>query len=146
MEFLVLRNKRQVDELCNKLKERRLPFKCALQDIYPLRSLESNNYYWGIVLAYASEATGHTAEEIHEVCKKKWNFHYDVEYNDRTKQYEWVMGVKSTTILDDHEIWDYIFKCRVEFEIELNILIPLPNECMINELNFEQDKLIQKKL
>jgi hypothetical protein len=146
MEFLALRNKRQVDELCSRLKERRLPFKCALQDIYPTRSIESNNYYWGIVLAYASAETGHSAEEIHEACKKKWNFRYDIKYNARTKQYKWVMGVKSTTILDEREFWDYIFKCRAEFEIDLHILIPLPSECMINELNFEHDKLKERRL
>ncbi len=146
MDLLILRNKRQVDELCDRLKARRLPVKIAIQDIYPTRSLESNNYYWGIVLAYASAETGHSAEEIHEACKRKWNFRYDIEYNDRTGQYEWVMGVKSTTILDEREIWDYIFKCRVDFEIELHIIIPLPSECFVKELDFKHDLIEEKRL
>ena len=146
MDFGVIRNKKQAIELAERIMWMRLPFKYAFQPVYPLRSLESNNYYWGIVLAHASEATGHTAEEIHETCKVRHNFRYDMEYNSKTKQYEWVMGTKSTTILDDREIWDYIFKCRAEFEMELHVIIPLPNECMINELDYDHDKILQKHL
>ena len=146
MDVSIIRNKRQVDDLCNLLKVRRIPFKIAIQDIFPTRSLESNNYYWGIVLAYASDATGHTAEEIHEICKVRHNFKYDIEYNSETKQYEWVMGVKSTTTLDEKEIWEYIFKCRVEFELELNIIIPLPSESFIPELKFDHDKVKEHRL
>jgi len=146
MDFGIVRNKKQVLDLTNKIMEMRLPFKYAFQKIYPLRSLKSNAYYWGIVLKYISDESGHTQDECHKEYKNKYNFRYDIEYNPQTNNYEWIMGVASTTILDEKEIWDYIFKVRVDGELEHHIVIPLPNECFIPELDFEHDKIELKKL
>lgn len=139
MDVLIIINKKQVDELHNQLKERRLPFKIAIQNIYPLRSLDSNAYYWGIVLKYISDATGHTQEECHKAFKKKYNFRYDILYNNSKRMWLWKMGTSTTTILDSIEIWEYLMKIRAEAEVEMGIVIPMPNETMINELKFEKE-------
>lgn len=146
MDFFVIRNKRQVDELCNRLKERRLPFKCALQDIYPVRSVDFNDYLWGFIYTPIAEATGHSPEEVHEAYKKKYNFRFDFEYNETTKRWEIVIGVGSTTTLSTKEIWDYAAQVRSDAEVELHIILMLPNECFIPELDFEHDKLQEKRL
>lgn len=146
MDFFVVRNKKQATDLAEMLLKRRLPYKVAIQDVFPLRSLQSNAYYWGIVLAFISDASGHTQLECHEAYKVKYNFRYDIEYNPETKQFDWNMGVKSTTILDEKEIWEYIFKVRVDGELEHHIIIPLPNECFIPEINFRHDKIELRRM
>lgn len=146
MDFFVIRNKKQAEEVARILLNKRLPYKVAIQEIYPLRSLKSNAYYWGIVLAYIADASGHSQMECHEAYKIKYNFRYDIEYNPETRMFDWNMGVKSTTSLDEKEIWEYIFKVRSDGEIEHHIIIPLPNECFIPEINFRNDNIILKRL
>lgn len=146
MDVYVIRNKRQFLKLSELLGNRRLPFRIAVQDIYPLRSLESNKYYWGIVLKAISDYTGHTQEECHEAYKRMFNFRYDLEYNSITGCYEWVMGVKSTASLDDREIWDYIMKVRADAELDMHITIQMPNETFVNELSFEHDNIETRRI
>lgn len=129
------------------IKQMRLPFKYAFQNIYPTRSPESNRYYWGVVVKYISESTGHSPMEVHEAYKKKFLFQYDFIYHPVHHEYMfWIGPIDSTAKLDEKQIWDYILQVRAEAEIELHITIPLPNECFIPELNFEHDKLEHKKL
>ena len=146
MDFGVIRNKKQALELTERIKEMRLPFKYFFQPIYPGRSIDVNNYYWGIVLAMISDVTGHTIEELHEEYKKKYLYKGEFEFNTLTKQYEWKVGVGSSAALDEKEFWDYVMKIRVEAEIELHICIPLPSECFIPELDYEHDKIKTKRL
>ena len=116
-----------------------MPKKVADQDIYPLRTLESNAYLWGIVYQTIADATGHTALEVHEEYKRKYNLRYDLVYRKKTEIWEWKMGTGSTTTLDMREIWEYIMKVRADAEIELRIIIQMPNEVFINELDFEHN-------
>ena len=146
MDFLIIRNKRQLLNLKELLDERRLPFKIALQNIYPTRTVEFNDYLWGFIYTPIAEFTGHTPEEIHEICKKRYNFRYDFKFNDKTKKYEFAVGVGSTTTLDQKEIWDYAARIRADAEIELHLTLHLPNEAFIPELDFEHDKIEKKRL
>jgi len=139
MNFRVLRNKKQLLDYCEYLMKSRLPKKVADQDIYPLRSLESNAYYWGIVLKYISDATGDSQEKCHDGYKLLFNFNYDIEYNPKTNMYEWVMGVKSTANQDDKVFWDFVMRVRIDGELEHHIVIPMPNEVFVNELKFEKE-------
>ena len=116
-----------------------MPKKVADQDIYPLRTLESNAYLWGIVYQTIADATGHTSLEVHEEYKRKYNLRYDLVYRKKTEIWEWKMGTGSTTTLDMREIWEYIMKVRADAEIELRIIIQMPNEVFINELDFEHN-------
>jgi hypothetical protein len=146
MDLLIIRNKSQLKFLTDLLSERRLPFKVALQDIYPIRSVDFNDYLWGFIYTPIAEATGHSPEEVHEECKRKYNFKWDFEYNEATKKYEIVIEAGSTTKLNTKEMWDYAAKIRAEAELELHIILMLPNESFIPELDFEHDKLEEHKL
>ncbi len=139
MEVAVIRNKKQMQELICRLNERRLPYRIAIQDIFPTRSLDVNSYYWGVVLKHISDATGHTQEECHKGFKRKHLIRYDMRYNPDTKRYEWKTEEGSTTELNNREVWDYVLKVRVEAEIDMGITIPLPNEVFISELIFEAE-------
>lgn len=145
MDFYVLRNKKMVDELCERLKERRLPFKVALQDIYPLRSLDANSYLWGIVYSAIADETGHSIDEIHEHYKRLYNLKQQFRYNPRTKKMQFYIGTASTTTLNEKEFWEYIMRVVSDAELFLRILIPLPNEVFINELNFNFENTHQTK-
>lgn len=146
MDLIILRNKAQVEDLCSQLRNRRLPYKIMIQEIYPLRSIESNNYMWGIVYQAISEATGHTPEEIHDTYKKKFLFRGDLQFNPLTRQYDWVVGLGSTTKLDDKEIWDFIAQVCADAELSLNIIIPLPSEIFIPEISYEHDKIKTRRI
>jgi len=146
MDFGVIRNKKQALELCEKIKEMRLPFKYAVQNIYPLRSIDANAYYWGIVLKMISDETGLTVEECHEAYKRKHNFRWDFIFNSLAGTYEFTAGVDSTTELDGKEFWDFVSRVRCDAELDLHITIPLPNEAFIPELDFDHDKIELRRL
>ena len=146
MDFGVVRNKRQVLALCERIMQRRIPFKYALQSIYPIRSIEFNDYLWGFIYTPIAEATGHTPDEVHEECKRRHNFKYDFVYNPHTGKYDISLGTHSTTQLDTKHCWDYALKIRAEAEIELHLTLALPNESFIPELDFDHDKIELRRL
>ena len=141
----MIRSKAALEDLFNKLKERRLPFKIAIQDIYPIRTIDTNDYLWGFVYTPIAEATGQTPDEVHEGMKRKYNFGYDLYYDKKTKSMKWVMAAKSTTRLDWITIWEYIMKVRAEAEIDHHLTILMPNEVMMNELKFEDEQRFQTR-
>lgn len=139
MDLAVIRNNRQRDELIASLKERRLPFTVALQDIYPIRSVDFNAYYWGVVIQAVADYTGHTIEEIHETYKRLFNLRMEFWFNQRTRLWEIVARVGSTASLNNKEFALYVMKVRADAQLELGIVIPLPDEVYINELIFEAE-------
>jgi len=146
MDFFVIRNKKQASDLAKMLLERRLPYKVAVQDIFPARSVDFNDYLWGFIYTPIAVATGHSPEEVHEACKRKYNFRYDFEFNDKKNKYELVVKAGSTTTLDVKEIWDYAAKIRAEAEIELHLTLHLPNEAFVPELDFKHDLIEERRL
>lgn len=67
------------------------------------RSLEQNNYYWGVYLPIIADETGHTPDELHELFKGKF----------LTQKIKTVMGLpvrmkKSTRDLSVGEFVEYI--------------------------------------
>ena len=70
IDYHVIRSKRQFQSLVEQLNKRRLPFKVAIQDIYPKRSLDLNDYLWGFIYSPIAHHTGHTPEEVHEYYKR----------------------------------------------------------------------------
>lgn len=146
MELIVVRNKKQALDLSKKIMSMRLPFKCMLDDIYPARSLDMNAYYWGIVLAYISEQSGHTIEECHDAYKKKFALGIEFKPNKEKGILEPVFGVGSTASMNNKQFLDYIFKVRADGELEHHIVIPLPSESFIDELCFEHDKITEHHL
>jgi len=121
------------------MKERRLPFKAALQDMYPKRSIDLNDYLWGFIYTPIANHTGHSPIEVHEECKRTYNHRFDFQYNPDTKREEIVFGVGSTTTMDMKDMWDYAARIRADAELDLHITLLLPNEAWIDELNFEYE-------
>jgi predicted transcriptional regulator len=87
------------------------------------RSLASNRYYWGVVLAYLSEETGFTKDESHQLMQKMF-LKYTKDAPDGTSE----LFVRSTTSLNTAEMNDYIEQIRIFAVSELGCYIPEPNE------------------
>jgi len=86
------------------------------------RSVSQNRYYWGVVLTMLSEHTGYTKDQMHEICKMKFNLKTKAlkgeiyEFGGPTKE------------LDTKEMTDYIESIR-EWSMEvLQCRIPQPDE------------------
>ena len=86
------------------------------------RSVNQNNYYWGVVLEKLSDHTGFTPIEMHEVLKQMFNGTW-VELKDN--QY---LIPTTTTTLNTKEFEDLMAKIRTWASIELGCFIELPNE------------------
>ncbi len=89
------------------------------------RSINQNNYYWGVVLEIISEHTGHTADEVHEIFKNK--------YLSEEKEFagDKVLVAKSTTALNTVEFNEYLEKVKQFAATELSCFVPEPNEVSI---------------
>lgn len=146
MDFFVIRNKDQLSKLVDLLNQRRLPFKLVVDDIYPPRSVDLNAYYWGVVLKYISEESGHDVIECHEGYKQKFSLRIDFEFNSDKGIYKPAFGVGSTAEMNMRVFSDYIFRVRADGELEHHIVIPMPNESFVPELDFKHDLIEEKRL
>lgn len=81
------------------------------------RSLKENRYYWGVVLAYISDFTGHDTNQVHEHYKHE--FIPLVKFTDDYRL--------TTTDMTHEQIWDYIDKVRLDAKERLGVLIPDPD-------------------
>lgn len=90
------------------------------------RSGNQNRYYWGVVIQMISDYTGFFPDEVHELLKGKF-LKYDLVFKS-TGQAETIS--RSTTDLDTYEFEQYLEKCRIYAASEIEIVIPLPNECL----------------
>lgn len=45
----------------------------SIEKMHATRSLAANAWYWAVILRALSEHTGYTVEEMHEVCKLRFN-------------------------------------------------------------------------
>jgi hypothetical protein len=85
------------------------------------RSINQNNYYWGVVLELLSD-NGNTPDEWHEMCRQMFLKSFKTVNN---KEIEFA---RSTTKLNTTEFEEYLEKIRRWAATELNCFIPLPNE------------------
>lgn len=81
------------------------------------RSLQENKYYWGVVLAYISNYTGHNTLTIHEFLKHEFIPYVKFEDDYRL----------TTTDLTHDQIWEYIDKIRHWAKDFLNLDVPDPD-------------------
>ena len=141
IEYHVIRNKKSLKEFADRLNEKRLPLKIAVQEIEPVRDLPVNNYLWGIVYTTIAEATGNDIESVHEGYKRKFRFRHDFRYNKKLDRYEFILATQSTASEGRYELWNYIMQVRADAEIDCRIVIPMPNEVFVtDELSFEEDE------
>ena len=86
------------------------------------RSVRQNRYLWGVCYKLLAEHTGHSAEEIHEICKLKFNLK-KIDLND--EHYE-IGG--STTELGTDEFGRYVDEIKQWAAQDLSVVIPDPNQ------------------
>lgn len=87
-----------------------------------IRSNAENRYYWGIIVKIVSEEMAILPEEAHDFLKFLF-LKVGVEKNGK----RWEIA-RSTTTLSVGEFEDYCEKIRQWSAVELNTVIPLPNE------------------
>lgn len=106
----------------------------TLSDVYKIeikkdkekRSGNQNRYYWGVVIQMISEHTGFFPDEAHELLKQKF-LSYDKAFKSTGEAFT---ISRSTTDLDTWEFENYLEQCRIFAAVEIEIVIPLPNECI----------------
>lgn len=112
------------ERLYNTLKGlREVPYQVELKVLKDTRSNNQNRYYWGVMIAILSDHTGFTPEEMHYELKKRF-----LKYFKALPTGEQAELVKSTRKLDTKEFEDYMEKIRIFSALELDVIIPLPNE------------------
>lgn len=84
------------------------------------RSLNENNYYWGVVIEILSEYTGYTPQEMHDALRFKF-------LRDKSER-DLLPRMKSTAGLTTDEFEDYLSQIRIWAAQDLACPIPLPNE------------------
>lgn len=84
----------------------------------PVRSLSANGYYH-VILSLIGIHTGHTHEQLHDICKKKFNY----EVINLPKSGSEIRG-KSTSDLDTKEFAAYVNRVKQWALDEFNVIIP----------------------
>ena len=86
------------------------------------RSQPQNSYLWGVVYVLISKHTGHTTDEIHDICKLQFNNKIAKVGKDEFK-----IGA-STAALSTIEFGTYISKIVQWASFDLSLIIPEPSE------------------
>ena len=90
-----------------------------------IRTTAENRYYRGVIVKMVSEDMGIIPDEAHDYLKSLF-LKVGVEVSG--KRYE---IIRSTTALTISEFEDYCSCCREWASVELNVVIPLPNEVLV---------------
>lgn len=92
-----------------------------------LRSLNENNYYWGVVVQMLADHTGYTPNEMHELCKVKFLPPKRIMLrNGKNDQH--ITIAMSTTELTTSQMENFLSEIRLWAVDFWNLKIPLPNE------------------
>lgn len=93
-----------------------------------LRSLNENNYYWGVVVQLIADHTKHTPNKIHTVLKDLFLPNEKIVIVG-TKGRSFTKSLEpTTTTLTTTEMENYLSECRLWALDYLEVIIPLPNE------------------
>jgi len=126
IEHGIVRSEQDKNTLISVIKQRKLPFKVVTQDVYPVRSLDQNAYYWFIITIIAY-CIGEDYLSVHKDYANK--FLYGYWPNKKSK---WSMRVRSTTELNTVEMADYTNRVRID-AVQMGINTPNPNEIITDE-------------
>lgn len=124
--FCDFRKKDSKQKLFDHLKKLDKVYKIEIKRDRENRSGNQNRYYWGCVVQMFSEASGFFPDEVHELLKNKF-LKYDKAFKDTGES---VTISRSTADLDTWEFEQYLEQCRIYAAVTLEIVIPLPNECL----------------
>lgn len=92
-----------------------------------LRSLNENNYYWGVVIQLLAEHTGYAPSEMHELCKVKFLPPKRITLRNG-KNDQSITIAMSTTELTTSQMENYLSEIRLWAIDFWELKIPLPNE------------------
>ena len=81
------------------------------------RSINQNNYYWGVVVKIMADFTGYTEDEMHDALRLKFLGKDGI-----------LKTMKSTKDLSTVEMEEYLANIRMWASRDLGVYIPLPNE------------------
>lgn len=95
----------------------------VLKPAKKLRSNNQNSYYWGVVISLIAEEIGISVDEAHDLMKIQF-------LKKRISEKLWT--VRSTASLNTLEFEDYLANVKRFASMELNIIIPDPNNLEIN--------------
>ena len=111
------------------LKETGKPIVIIVSKKKRKRSINQNSYYW-LILKLIGENLGYFAEEMHSV--------FAIMFLKKiiTLGTHSIESYKSTTKLSTGQFEDYLSKIRIFASSELGIIVPLPNECLDDEEQF----------
>ena len=122
-DFSKLESKKKLYDNLKKLKEK--SYRIEIVRDRDNRSNAQNRYYWGVVIKMISDYTGFFPDEVHEVLKTKF-----LGYEKALPTGEAVKVSLSTAELDTYDFEQYLEQCRIFAASDLEIIIPLPNECL----------------
>lgn len=100
----------------------------VLRPLKLTRSQQANRYYFGVVLKYIAEETGHHAEELHEFFKDEFLTPKVIRLEDDAGGAIERKIHPSTTKLTTKEFAEYVDRVRDFALHRLNIVIPTPEE------------------
>lgn len=95
------------------------------------RSDAQNRYLWGVVYKLICKDTGYTDEEIHELMLEKFAPRRYMELGSTKEKV-----VKRSSKMDKIEFMDYVESIKQWAATDLNIYIPDPNECDIENISY----------
>ena len=94
-----------------------------VRPVHDRRSSKQNRYLWGVVYKTLSDQLGYTPEEMHEICKIKFNLKkYDLPDGEH------IEAGGSTRGMDTAEFSRYTDEIRDWASQFLSCYIPEPNE------------------
>lgn len=82
------------------------------------RSDSQNRYYWGVVLRYIRDYTGHDEDELHYIFRQM----YLGDYDDKGLRF-----ARSSTELSKSEFCEYVDRI-IQWAAEHNVVIPPSDE------------------
>jgi len=97
---------------------------CEIKKAKVRRSLNQNNYMWGVVYKQFAIDSGYTPKEMHQILGREF-----LSYEKNGEQL-----IKSTSDLNTIEFENYMSQCRM-LAAEQGVLIPEPNEVTEEYLN-----------
>ena len=116
------KDKKRLYSILKALKPIKYAFK--IKQVRKKRSLNQNNYYFGVIVKTLASELGYFPDEMHEILKQKFR---PKEVIIKATGEVFTVGA-STTEDKTYDAEEYYYKIRTWALSELDILIPLPNE------------------
>lgn len=124
--FIDFQKKESKQKLFEYLKGLNSVYKLEIKKDKNNRSGMQNRYYWGVVLKMIMEHTGDDKDDLHDYFKRKF-LSYDKAIKATGEAYT---RTRDTHDLDTGEFETYLEEIRRFAAVEIEIVIPLPNECL----------------